>query len=376
MRRLVAIARKETLHLLRDPRSLAAALALPVALLVLYGYAVDYDLHRLTFAAVDDDHSPASRRLLTGLDAIDSFEFLGLLDRAEQADGLFERRLAMAVVVVPRGFQDALQSGRSAPVQVLVDGSDGNTAAMTLAYVTGAVREVGRRLVARETAAGGIPRSLTRPGLEVRTRVFYNPELKSKQFLIPGLVAIILTLLASLLTSGVVVRERERGTFELLAASPIAPSELIVGKLLPYLALAAFDVLLTVGLGWALFGVVPQGSLTLLFALSTLFVAAALSLGLFFSCVARTQQLAMLLSFVGTMVPTMLLSGFAFPIRNMPVVLQKLSQVFPATHYIVIARGIILKGSGLRLLGREAALLGVLAVLLVALAVSRFRKRL
>lgn len=376
MRRALAVAKKETRHLLRDPLSLGAALALPVVLLLLYGYAVDLDLHDLPFVAVDQDHSVSSRRLIDSCAAIDSFQFLGLIDRADDAEREFELGEALVVLVIPPDFEQRLLARRTAPVQLLVDGADGSTAAVTLGYATGAVTAAGRRMVAERALAAGVPRRLLASPLEVRARYFYNPELKSRQFLIPGLIGVILMLLAALLTSGVVVRERERGSFELLAASPVRPVELILGKLAPYFVLASFDILLAVGLGWWVFGVVPQGSLLLLFALSLIFVVAALAIGLLFSCLARTQQTAMLLSFMVTVVPTMLLSGFAFPVRNMPVILQWLSQIHPATHYIAIARAVILKGVGPAAVLRPTLALTAIAGVLILLAVSRFRKTL
>lgn len=376
MRRLLAVARKEVIHLTRDVRSLIAALGLPVVLVFLYGYAVDFDLKDLGFAVVDYDQTGASRRLIQGCAAIESFTLVAELPAEEGVGGLFERREALVVLVIPRGFADDLQSHRSAPLQVLVDGTDANTASTALAYAQGAVNHVGQVLIRDELLASGVPLSMVEPAVEVRTRVFYNPNLESKQLLVPGLVAVILMLMAALLTSGVVVREKERGTFELLAASPVSPAELIVGKLLPYLVLALFDVVLTVGVGWLAFGVVPQGSLFLLLLLSLLFVASALGLGLFFSCVAKTQQLAMLLAFVATLLPTMLLSGFAFPIRNMPRILQNIAQITPATHYMQIVRGVILKGAGIDVLLRPTIALAILSVLVLTLAVSKFKKRL
>ncbi|MBI2302335.1 MAG: ABC transporter permease [Armatimonadetes bacterium] len=376
MRRLLAVARKETIHVTRDVRSLLAALALPTGLLLLYGYAVDFDLRDVRFAVVDHDRTPASRRLIEACARIHGFTYAGELQQASEADQWFERRRGMLVIGIDRGFQRDLQRDGTALLQVLVDGTDATAGATALQYATGALSRVTQSLAATQLRAAGVPPQMTRPAVDVRVRVLYNPNLESRQFMVPGLTAIILTLMASLLTSGVIVRERERGSFELLAASPISPGELLIGKMLPYFALAVFDVVMCVAVGWLAFGVVPRGSLLLLTALSMIFVFGALSLGLFFSCVAETQQVAMLLSFVATLIPTMLLSGFAYPVRNMPVVLQWLGQVFPATHFIVIARGIILKGVGFAALKPAILRLTVISALLIVLAVRRFRKRL
>lgn len=376
MRRLRAVARKEVVHLLRDPRSLIAALGLPVVLLLLYGYAVDVDLRHLALVAVDHDRSPASRRLTEACAAMPEVDYLGEIDSAARAEALFERRRARLVLVIPPRFEATVRAGGETAVQLLIDGTDGNIAATAQAYAEGALRQAIGRLVRDEARRRGVPERLLAGGLEVRPRVLYNPDLESRQFLIPGLVGIILMLLSALLTSGVVVRERERGSFELLAASPVSATELIVGKLLPYFVLAFVDVLVTILLGWWIFAVVPRGSLTLLFALSTFYILCALALGLLFSCLARTQQTAMTLAFMATMIPTMLLSGFSFPIRNMPWLLQQLAVAMPATHYLVIVRGVVLKGAGLEVLWRPALILTVTTLLLLTIAVRRFRKEL
>jgi ABC-2 type transport system permease protein len=235
---------------------------------------------------------------------------------------------------------------------------------------------LGQRQMGQQALVKGLSKQLLAQAVELRPRVLYNPDLESRRFLVPGLIGIILMMMAALLTSGVVVRERERGTFELLAASPVSAAELLVGKLLPYLALGAFDVVLAVGVGWGVFGVVPQGNLLLLFALAMVFVLCSLSIGLFFSCVAPTQQLAMLLGFVTTVLPTMILSGFAFPVRNMPVFLQGVSQLLPATHFIAIARGIVLKGVGIGPVWDHVVALSVITAVLMRLALKRFRKTL
>jgi ABC-2 type transport system permease protein len=372
MRRTWAIARKEFIHLRRDPRSLGAAVVLPVALLLLYGFAVDFDLKTLPIAVVDLDHTQSSRRAIEAVATIHGFRNVAALDRADQAESVFTRREAMAVLVVPSGFEANILARRAAPIQVLVDGADSTMASTAVAYLQGAVESVGARLVLQQVSALGY--RLPDAAVDARVRVLYNPELKSRVFLVPGLVAIILMLMAALLTSGTVVRERERGTFELLAASPLSPLELLVGKLLPYWILASIDVVLAVATGWVVFGVVPRGSLPLLFAVSSVFVASALALGLFFSCKLRTQQLAFLVSFITTVLPTMLLSGFAFPVRNMPRPLQWVAQIMPATHYIPVVRAIVLKGSGWDVVQWRVGILSAITVLLAILALRGFRK--
>lgn len=374
MRRLWAIARKEMIHLRRDPRSLGAAVALPVALLLLYGFAVDFDLKNLPLAVVDLDHTQTSRRAIEAVSTIHGFRNVAALDSAEGSEEVFVRREAMAVLVIPSGFESDLMGRRPARIQLLIDGANSTMASTAVAYLGGAVESIGARLVVQQLSTRGF-RPPPAP-VEARVRVLYNPNLKSRVFLVPGLVAIILMLMAALLTSGTVVREREQGSFELLAASPLSPLEMLLGKLLPYWMLASLDVVLVVATGWIVFGVVPKGDLLLLFLVSTIFVASALSLGLLFSCTMRTQQLAFLVAFITTVLPTMLLSGFAFPVRNMPKVLQWIAQIVPATHYIPVVRAIILKGSGWAVVQTRVGVLTVITALLVLLAMRSFRKTL
>jgi len=376
MRRTIAIARKEALHLLRDPRSLAAAIAVPIGMLLLYGYAVNYDLKHLTFAVVDQDRTPTSRRIVEAVDAIDGFDCVAQLPSARLAEVAFEREQAMAIVVIPPGLEDDLTQGRSVSIQVLIDGSNSTIAAVGTYYCRSAIETAGFRFAREQLRAVGYRETLLKSSIDVRHRVLYNPDLRTQVFLIPGLIGIILMLMSALLTSGIVVREREHGSFELLAASPVSSREIIIGKLLPYLGLATFDVVLVVGAGWLVFGVEPKGSLGVLLLVSTVYVGCALALGLLFSCVAKTQQLAMMLAFITTVLPTMLLSGFAFPVRNMPFILRWISAVLPATHYIALTRGIVLKGTGLASMPGHFAALVAITLVLVVLAVRRFRKTL
>lgn len=364
------------LHLIRDPRSLAAAFGLPVALILLYGYAVNLDVEDLPFAVVDHDVTQTSRRMIECTSRIPGFRYLGTIASDSDAERLFEGREASAVLVIPRGFASSLARGEPSTVQVLLDGTNATTAQIALGYTQGALARAGRTLVEEQAARTGLARALHASPIDVRMRVLYNPSLKSQFFLVPGLIAIVLMLLSALLTSGVVVRERERGSFELLASSPVSAPELVMGKLTPYLAIASFDVVLAVGAGWLVFGVEPRGSLPLLFVLSLVFVATTLAIGLLVSCLARTQQVAMLVALVSMAVPTMLLSGFVFPVRNMPVPLRLLSEVLPATHYVTIMRAIVLKGVGLTVVAWPAVKLSLIAAVLVVAAARSFRKRL
>ena len=349
---------------------------MPVVLLLLYGYGINFDLREVRLGLYDEDRSPSSRQLLDALTQTGYFRVHQVLGSAEASEDAIRRGTCPAVLVIPRRYEQDLHAGRVTKLQVILDGSDSTTTSIAQGYLEGAIRQVVARL--QETAAhrAGLPAASVQAPVEVRVRVLYNPDLRSSHFIVPGLIAIILTLLASLLTSATVVRERERGTFEALAASPVSAPELMIGKLAPYVVIAALDVVVAVATGALLFGVVPQGSVILLFALSLLFLAAVLGFGLLISSIARTQQMASLAAFLTTVLPAQLLSGFIFPVRNMPLPLQAIAQVIPTTHYLVIVRGILVKGIGIRVLWPHAVVLGVFAVLIVTLATMRFRKEL
>lgn len=376
MRRIRAVARKEWLHIIRDPRSLIAALTLPVVLLVLYGYAVNLDLNELEWAVCDQDQSATSRALIANMSGLERFTFVGAIDDPEDTEQLFRLGTARGVVVLPAGLERDVFAGRTVPVQVLIDGSEGTIASLAQSYLEGAVNAFGAQISRDQARRRGLAGALGGQAIEARTRIYYNPDLISRKFLVPGLIAIVLMMLAALLTSGVVVRERERGTFELLAASPIAPSDLIIGRLLPYILLGLVDVVIAVVIGWVLFDVPVVGSPLALIVVSAIFVLTASAIGLFFSCVTSTQQAAMLLALASTVIPTMLLSGFAYHVRNMPLFLQGVAQVLPATHYIALLRGIILRGAGLMHMWPNVAALVAIGLVWPTLAIRRFRKAL
>lgn len=369
-RRLWAICRKEWIQIRRDPRTLAVVWALPITHLLLYGYAMDFDLKDIRIAVVDHDRSHASRRLIWDLDRSEYFVVWERTDQEARAEELVLRAEVREAIIIPAGFEKALRRGVAAPVQVLLDGSDPTSGGTAFGYTQGLVEHL------IETGLAGGQRGAGQPPVVVQTRVLYNPALRSTRFIVPGLMAVLLTMLAALLTSNAVVREKERGTFEALIATPVRPIELMVGKLLPYVVLASAQVAVVIVVGWVAFGVVPQGSLALLAVLSLIFLLAALGIGLLISTAAHTQQLALMAAIMATVIPSQLLSGFAFPLRNMPAVLRLLSNCFPATHYLVIVRGVYLKGVGLDVLWKPAVILAGFAILTLAACARRFHKQL
>jgi len=364
--RLAAIARKEAVQLSRDRRSLLLAFALPLALLVFFGYAISWDVRDIALAVVDEDGSHESRDLVDTFFASGYFHLAARPASPSEAPRLFARRLALMVLVVPPGFAADLGAGRTAEVQLLLDGSDANTATIALGYADAIARSFGRRVVLRGRAVP-LP-------LEAQTRVWFNEELASRNMIVPGLVAVIMMIIAAMLTSLTIAREWERGTMEQLAATPVTRLEVVLGKLLPYLAIGLIDVVVCSALGVVLFGVPLRGSAWLLGGLSLLFLTGSLGLGLFISAATRSQMLATQISMLATFLPAFLLSGFMFAIETMPAPLRGLTFLVPARYFLVVTRGIFLKGVGPEVLAVQAVLMIVFAVAGLGLAVKSFRK--
>ena len=375
-RRLLAVASKEWTHIRRDPRSLIVALVLPVLLLMLMGHGINFDLVELPFALCDQDGSSASRALRETLVNTELFRLYASVPNAREGEALVQHGECLFVLVIPANMQADLIRGQLVSLQMIVDGSDSNTASIARQYLLGALRLYSERVAAQAASRIGLEARLVQPPLAVERKVLYNPAMESRQFIVPGLIVVILVILGSLLTSGTVVRERERGTFETLAASPLKPVEILAGKLIPYLGLGVADIIVAVCTGALVFDVRITGSVALFFGCGVVFMLCALALGLLFSTLARSQQLAMTAAFVATLLPTLFLSGFVFPVRNMPLVLQAISKVVPATHFLIIARGIYLKGVGLSVLWPPLVVLVALTAAILALSVVRFRKQL
>ena len=374
-RRLWAIARKEWTHIRRDPRSLAVAVLLPVLLLVIIGAGMDFDLKDLPFAICDMDGSVTSRQLRETLIHTELFRLVATLPNVEQSKGLLQRGECLFVVVIPPGMEADLTAGKEVPVQVLLDGSDSSTASTARQYLTGALQHYSSGLMAGARMRLAVASSGAEAPVAVTRKILYNPALESRQFTVPGLMVIILVILGALLTSGAVVREREVGTFETLAASPVSPAEILLGKLLPYVIVGLVDVAITVCTGALVFGVYVAGSVEFLLACAVIFLICALSVGLLISTIARTQQVAMVVAIISTLLPSILLSGFVFPIRNMPLVLKAISTVIPATHFLFIARAVYLKGVGPNVVWPSMLVLTAIAVGVLALSIARCRKQ-
>jgi ABC-2 type transport system permease protein len=371
MRRTWAVARKELRQVARDPISLIILLGLPAFMLVLFGYALNFDVRHVALAVQDRDHTAHSRDLISAFVNSTYFDVVATPAPGDDLETLTERLVAKAILVIPEGFGNHLDAGRAAPAQLLLDGADATSATTVLGYATGLVAEANERLVRDTVTRVGIR---LEPGISYEPRVWYNPELESTQFLVPGLIGFLLMLTAVLATALSVVREKERGTMEQLRVAPLRTWELIIGKTLPYLAvsfLAAVTILVAARL---LFGVQVQGSYLALFAATLVYLFGALGFGVLISTVADSQALAFQVSLIASMLPALILSGFIFQIRSMPPFLQAITYLVPARYYLVILRGVILKGADLTPYWPELVALVVFAMVMVTLASVRLAK--
>ena len=369
--RTLSLVRKEFLHILRDPRTLFVMFMMPVIQLVLLGYAATTDIEHLSTAVVDGDKSAASRELIDAYRASNYFDIIQHVESERQLEYLVDAGEVKAGLIIPAGYGKSVASGDRAQIAFVIDGSDPSVASTVFAASQSVGQAQSMRIM--ERTLGIDPDDL--PGVQVRPRVWYNPEMKSANFMIPGLMGMVLYFLTTLFTSMSIVREREQGTMEQLIVTPIKPLELIIGKIVPYVFIAFISVLEVLAIGVFWFGVPIKGSLGLLLILSALFLLTSLGIGIFISSVANTQQEAMLLTFL-TMFPSIFLAGFFFPIEAMPGWLQVVTYVIPLRYMLVIIRGIILKGVGLQILRQEVLALTVFGIAIMLLAATRFRKKL
>jgi len=374
MKKVLHIIRKEFIQVGRDPKLFPILLLAPILQLLLLGYAVNLDIRDIPSVVCDLDGTPASREFISRFFHSGYFSLEERVASAEDVGRFLDNGRASIAFVVPRGFGNHLAAGRTASVQVLLDGTESQSATVGAGYVS----LITSRYAQEKT--GRILEGLRAAGLKpVRVdpeiRVWYNPELKSRNFMVPGVLGLILLVMTMMLTSMAVVREKEMGTMEQLSVTPIRPLELIAGKLLPFLIIGILDVLLVTGVSVWLFKVPIRGSVWLLFGLSLIFMMSTLGLGLFTSTVSHNQQQAMLMT-VLFMMPMIFFSGFVFPIDNMPKVIQWVTYLMPLRYYCVIIRGIYLKGVGLSALWGQALALLVFGLTILALSVLRFSKKL
>lgn len=372
--RIWAVARKEFIHVFRDPRSLAMAIAIPMLLLVLFGYALKLDVDDVPIVIWDRSESHASREFISRFDGSVYFSIRDYVRSYPELERAVDSMHALAALVIPEDFARRINSGRSAQVQLIVDGSDSNTATIAIGYADTIAAAYSQDVALREVRRSGA-RDLQLPA-DLRPRTWYNQDMESKNYIIPGLIAVIMMVIAALLTSLTVAREWERGTMEQLISTPVKGSELILGKFIPYFVIGMFDVLMSVLMGEFLFNVPLRGSILLLFAMAAIFLTGALSMGMVISILTRGQLLASQLAMVLTFLPSFLLSDFMYAISNMPKPIQMITHLIPARYFVVLLKGIYLKGVGLQILWTEAVLLVVFSVLMVVWANLKFKKKL
>jgi ABC-2 type transport system permease protein len=369
MRKLVAVAVKEMRQIRRDPLSLMMLLGLPAFLLVLYGFALNFDVRHVDLAVQDRDHSAASRELIEAFTRSTYFDLVATPAPGADLERLTQRGVARAVLVIPEGYATELASGRTADVQLLLDGADASTATTVLGYAGALVGEANTESLRRTLIRAGGGGIATR--IAYRPRVWYNPGLSSTRFLVPGLMGVLLMLTAVLATALSIVREKERGTMEQLRVAPLRRVELILGKTLPYLVISFLAAMIILMAARVLFGVEVKGPYLALVAATLLYLVGALGLGILISTLAETQAVAFQAGLLISLLPATLLSGFIFQIRGMPEFLQVITYAIPARYYLVILRGVVIKGSGLGPYLHEMLGLSAFAVATLGLATLR-----
>lgn len=373
IQRLWAVARKESLHIARDPRALWISVALPLLLILLFGYALTTDVDHVPIVVWDQSDSPQTRDLISRFGDSPYFTVKGHVKNYDAIETMIDRGDALMALIVPVDFAQRLKSGQATQVQIIADGSDSNTASIATSYAEAIIQKYSQEIrVALVQTSGRMPAA----PLDVRPRVWFNTDMESKNFIIPGLIAVIMMLIAALLTSLTVAKEWEMGTMEQLISTPVRGRELILGKLAPYFVIGMLDMILAVLAGRYLFGVPLRGSVLLLGAFTAIYLLGSLSLGMLISIVSKSQLLANQLALMTTFLPAFLLSGFMFDISNMPRTLQFVTYLVPARYCVSMLRGLYLKGVGMSVLWSEGAFLLVFALVTMAIALTSFKKRL
>jgi ABC-2 type transport system permease protein len=359
---------KEFKQIYRDKRTLTVLFGMPIIMLVLFGFAIRNEVTNAQIGILDFSKDEVTRTLTQKLEASSSFQVQAYLESYEEVEGLFRQGNIKEIVVFESDFKEKLVRDHQADVQIITDATDPNLANLVQSYTSNIIREY-----VREINANG---QVQRAGINLEIRMIYNPELRSVNLFVPGLIAVILMLISALMTSISITREKELGNMEILLVSPLKPHHIIVGKVLPYLVLSIVNVITILILAKFVFQVPFEGSYGLFFAESTLFILTALALGVFISSAANNQQTAMMVSLAGLLLPTVLLSGFIFPVESMPVPLQMVSHAIPAKWFLIIVRSIMLKGSEFMLIWKETLILVGITLFFISLSLKNFKVRL
>ena len=367
------IIKKEFRQIQRDKRALGILIFLPAFLLVMVGYALNFDVKHLSLVVYDQDQSAASRSLVSHLTNSEYIDLAGNVSNEAGIDRVLEDGEARVVLVIPREFSNDLLAGKEAVVQVLIDGSNSNTASIAQGIFALAIQDYSNRFLINWMDLRG--RHFTLP-INLEPKLWYNPDLKSAQYLIPGLFGLILMIVTVVSTSLSIVKEKEMGTMEQLKTSPLWSYEIILGKTVPYLLISILAATIILVLGWILFDVTVRGNILLLYAAIVLFLMGGLGQGMLISNVAETQQVAFIMSVFSSLLPSFLLSGFVFPIKSMPWVLQVISNVIPPKFFLVIVRSVILKGVGIGAIWEQFLYLLIFALVAIGISSIRLNRKL
>jgi ABC-2 type transport system permease protein len=368
MRKAISVGRKEVRQILRDRRTLLILLFIPAFFLVIYGYALSWDIRHIKLAVQDGDHSAASRSLVSSFLNSGYFDVVADVQSGDEITRLMDRGDVRAVLVIPAGLSRDLTRGQMVPVQILLNGDNANTATTVMGYALTIVQNESTRyrLVAGTSASAP---------LNVESRVWYNPQLRSALFLVPGLIAYIVMITSVVSTAVSIVREKERGTMEQVRMAPINALSFVLGKTMPYFVISLISAMAILLVAMVMFGLPMRGSWLLLLLTTSLFLVGALGLGLFISSIADTQQVAFQVALLASFMPTLMLSGFIFPIASMPAFLRGVTYAVPARYFLVALRGIVLKGVGLPMIWPQLAALSVYSAAVLVLASARLRRQ-
>jgi ABC-2 type transport system permease protein len=372
-RRTRAVARKEFLHILRDSRSLTMALALPILMILLFGYALTLDVDRIPAMVYDSDLSPESRELISRFQGSRYFSVMGSAGSYREIEKKVNSDECLLGIVIPKDYSKDLLLGRMPQIQLLFDGSDSNTASIALGYSSGIVQSFAADL--RAEAQNRMGAGSVRPPVEARLRVWYNSQLKSKNYIVPGLIALILMIIGALLTSLTLAREWEMGTMEQLLSTALRPAEVALGKMSAYFVLGLIDMILTIVVGVAIFDVPQRGSYLFLIMTGCLFLIGALFWGILVSALSRSQLFAYQVAMLTSFLPAFLLSGFVFAIENMPIPVQAVTYLFPTRYFVTVLKGIFLRGVGMEVLYLEIGFLAAYAALVFLIATRRLKQK-
>jgi ABC-2 type transport system permease protein len=372
IKRIRPVVVKEFRQIWRDPRSLIVLLVFPGILVLFIGYALNFDVKHISFAVFDQDKTARSREFIRNFSNTEYFDLNYSVESYREVDVLLDRGKALVGVVIPTNFSKNLLAGRDASVQLLIDGANSNTATSAISYASSIIQGYSTRLAGKVLARSG--REIYQP-IDFRPRIWYNPELLTAKFLVPGLIGFFLMLSAVISTSLSVVREKEKGTMEQIMVSPLRTIEVTLGKTLAYLVIALFSSVFVLVVGFVFFDIAVRGSLFWLYAGILIFLIGGLGQGLLISTIAETQQVAFMISVFSSLLPAFLLSGFVFPIRSMPIVLQVISNVMPVKFFLVIVRSVILKGAGPSAFWDQLVYLAIFAAVMITISSVRLLRK-